>query len=74
MGDTRMRDMLFERMRWYEEHLRECTACGERPTALMFYGKVTAMAEAMEAFGLISAETHGEIVKRAWDEYMGRDV
>lgn len=74
MGDTRMRDMLFERMRWYEEHLRECTASGERPSALMFYGKVTGMAEAMEAFGLISAETHGEIVKRAWDAYMGRDV
>ena len=74
MGDTRLRDMLFERMRGYEEHLRECTASGERPSALMFYGKVTGIAEAMEACGLIDSESKDLIVKRAWDEYMGRDV
>ena len=74
MGDTRMRDMLFERMRGYEEHLRECTASGERPSALMFYGKVTGIAETMEACGLIDSVSKDLIVKRAWDEYMGRGV
>lgn len=74
MNNRDIRDMLFERMARDEEYLRACAASGERPSALMFYGKVTGMAEAMEAFGLISAEVHGEIVKRAWDEYMGRIV
>lgn len=74
MGDTRLRDMLFERMRRDEEYLRACAASGERPSALMFYGKVTGIAETMEACGLISGESAAQIIKRAWDEYMGRDV
>lgn len=74
MNDRDIRDVLFERMARDEEYLRACAASGERPSALMFYGKVTGMAEAMEAFGLISAEAHGKIVQRAWDEYMGRPV
>lgn len=74
MGDTRLRDMLFERMRRDEEYLRACAASGERPSALMFYGKVTGIAETMEACGLIDSASKDLIVKRARDEYMGRDV
>ena len=74
MGDTRLRDMLFERMRRDEEYLRVCAASGERPSALMFYGKVTGIAETMEACGLIDSVSKDLIVKRAWDEYMGRGV
>ena len=74
MNNRDIRDMLFERMARDEEYLRACAASGERPSALMFYGKVTGIAETMEACELISSESKDRIIKRAWDEYMGRAV
>lgn len=56
------------------EYMRKAREDGQRPSALMFYGRISGTADAMSVCGLISAEEAEEIRRKAWDIYVGKDV
>lgn len=55
------------------EDLLKARKEGHEPSALMFYGQICGIADAMKTFGLIDYEQRGYIENEAWALYTGKE-
>ena len=74
MSNGEVADKLFERIERLERHIEEMSEAGQKPSAIMFYGKVVGIVETMEVMGLINSNSTKTIRDRAWKKYTGKDA